>query len=36
MTEPSPMPSFHIDEMDCADEVTVLKRAVGSLVGSIE
>jgi Cd2+/Zn2+-exporting ATPase len=36
MTEPSRAVSFHIAGMDCAEEVAVLKRAVGPLVGGEE
>ncbi|NNF86954.1 MAG: cadmium-translocating P-type ATPase [Acidimicrobiia bacterium] len=36
MSDPDRAVSFHIDGMDCAEEVAVLKRAVGPLVGGEE
>ena len=33
MSDPSQTVAFHIDGMDCAQEVAVLKRVVGPLVG---
>ena len=36
MSDPVQAVSFRIDGMDCAEEVAVLKRAVGPLVGGEE
>ena len=33
MSQPSQRVSFHIEGMDCAEEVTVLRRVIGPLVG---